>query len=316
MNDRAPEPNPFVIVNPKSANGATRARFLERLERFREALPGMTYAFTEGAQHAVELAKRAVANGAGLVAACGGDGTLNEVVWGLVDSGRSREVTLAVVPSGTGGDFRKSIGLGAGFDDALRCLRSGVVRPVDAGMLRFEDGDGRPVQRPFANIASFGISGLVDHYVNTSTKRLGGRVSFFIGSVRGLLAWKNVQMRVVVDGSTFHEGPTNLVTMANGRFFGGGMQMAPQADLSDGLLDVVVFGDMSRATFAGMSRWIYSGNHLTRPLVKWTRGRVVEATVDGQALVDLDGEQPGRAPIRAEVLPGALRLLVPKTDMK
>ena len=303
--------DPFFVVNPHSANGATRARFLELVPSLRQAFPDMAYAFTAGPMHAAQLAVEAIRSGARTVVACGGDGTLNEVTAGLVDAGLAAQAVLAVMPSGTGGDFRKVIGLGPGPVGAIECLRSGRARPIDVGMLYSEGLDGKPLKRAFINIASFGISGVVDHYVNHTTKVLGGKVSFLVGTLRGMMAYKNVRMKITVDGHLFHEGPTNLVAVGNGRFFGGGMMITPHAELGDGLFDITVFGDMSKLQFMGLSGAIYKGAHLDRPNVKSTRGRVVEVVGETEALIDIDGEAGGRLPARAEILPNAIQLLMP-----
>jgi YegS/Rv2252/BmrU family lipid kinase len=301
---------PFFVVNPCSANGATRERFARMLPSLRSAFPSMGFSLTERPLHAGELAAQAVRDGFSPVVACGGDGTLNEAAGGILDAGLGSEAVLGYLPSGTGGDFRRILDLPAEPADAVPYIASGCERIVDAGRLQFVSADGRTVSRPFVNIASFGISGLVDHYVNTSTKALGGKASFLIGTIRGMLSYDDVRMKVIVDGQVFHEGPCKLVTAANGQFFGGGMQIAPRSALDDGLLDVTILGELSLLEFAGLSRYIYAGTHLDRPKIRSTRGRRIEVTAEGRALIDLDGEQVGRLPVVAEALPGALRLLV------
>jgi len=311
--------HPLVIVNPASAAGTTHRRFLQLEPRLRRLFPAMEVAVTQGPLHAVDLAAEAARDDprretpVDLVMAFGGDGTLNEVVTGLL-SGRkagSEPPVLAVFPSGTGGDFRRLLGLSADPEGLLACLCGGVVRPVDAGLLEYEGPAGDRVSRPFLNIASCGISGLVDRYVNSTTKVFGGRVSFFAGTLRGMLRYQNVAMRVRVDGTEFFEGPAALVAVANGRFFGGGMMIAPRAVLDDGLLDVVVLGDLGKVEFLSLSRFIYSGRHLDRPKIGTARGTQVEVASEAEALIDLDGEQVGRLPLRASVLRAAIRLLVP-----
>lgn len=303
---------PFFIINPNSANGATRKRFLSMEPALRKAFPDLSLAYTEGPLHAVTLAEEASGRGEELVVACGGDGTLNEVVGGLTGSGS--DTILAVMPSGTGGDFKRMLGLGRHPTEVLEYLREGVPRKVDTGLLEYVDHDGRQARRAFMNIASCGISGQVDHYVNSASKALGGKVSFFIGSLRGMLKYRNVTMKVTVDGETLHEGPTNLVAAGNGRFFGGGMMVAPGAALDDGLLDVVVFGDLSKLEFTGLSNRIYAGRHLDHPKIKAVQGKVLVVESEDPALIDLDGEQVGSTSMKAEIRPSSLRLLVPKSD--
>jgi diacylglycerol kinase family enzyme len=126
-----------------------------------------------------------------------------------------------------------------------------------------------------------------------------------------MMAYRNVDMTVKVDGRQVHSGPTCLVVMANGRYFGGGMMMAPDAELDDGMLRVVILGDLSKVEFLALSGSIYSGTHVTHRKCSLARGRVVEVETRGTALIDLDGEMPGKGPVRAEVVPGAIRLMVP-----
>jgi len=305
---------PFFVVNPHSANGATRRLFLDAEPLIRSALPAMRYAFTTAPMHAAELAERAALDGADVVVAVGGDGTLNEVVGGLLASGRTAETSLAMLPSGTGGDFRRVAGFPREPEKIARYLAEAERRAIDWGMLEFVDPNGRERQRPFLNIASLGISGVVDKFVNSTSKALGGRVSFLAGTVRGMLSYRNVPIRVTVDGQLFFDGPTNLVAIANGQYFGGGMRVAPDAKLDDGQFDVVVFEDLTKLEFLALASVIYDGRHLGRPKVRVTRGTMVQVEAVGDALIDLDGEQVGRAPVRATMHAGGVFALLPRRD--
>ncbi len=299
------------VVNPNSANGATRGRFAQIEPELRGIFPDMTVSMTQAPGHATELARRAVESGYDAIVACGGDGTLNEVVAGLHLSGRPDAVLLGMIPSGTGGDFRKTSGFPREKADTIGYLSAFRERRVDYGLLEYRNLDGTPGKRPFINIASIGISGVTDDYVNHTTKLLGGKASFMIGSFRGIMSYRNVGMTVIVDGEKVHNGPTSLVTMANGRFFGGGMMMAPDAELDDGLFRVVVLGDMGKLEFLALAGDIYKGTHVRHPKCVLASGKVVEVQVDGRALIDLDGEMPGMGPVRATVIPAAIRLMVP-----
>lgn len=301
------------IVNPNSANKATGHRFAELRPQLAGVLPDMVVRFTEKPCHAVDLALDAVRQGFDAVVSVGGDGTLNEVVTGLDASGTPDAVLLGMIPSGTGGDFRKTSGFPKDMDQAPAYLSNFVERRIDYGVLSYLTCENEPARRPFINIASIGLSGVTDDYVNHTTKALGGKASFMIGAVRGILAYRNVDMTVKVDGNVVHTGLTSLVTMANGRFFGGGMMMAPDAELDDGMLRVVVLGNMGKLEFLGLSGRIYSGTHVNHPKCKMARGRVVEVEPATRALIDLDGEMPGMGPVRAEVIPASIRLMIPSS---
>jgi diacylglycerol kinase family enzyme len=193
---------------------------------------------------------------------------------------------------------------------AERVLRA-EPRPLDLGLLSVTSHDGKPVRKAFINITSFGIGGLTDRIVNSSPKWIGGKAAFFLGTLRAMLVYRNAPVRVRVDGEVWLEAPIFNVALANGRYFGGGMMIAPDADPSDGLIDVVALHDMTRVQSALLAQHIYKGEHLKEAGVRVTRGRRVEAeplAAGTEVLVDMDGETPGRLPLSAELAVGALRL--------
>src|SRR5262249_37910051 len=153
-------------------------------------------------------------------------------------------------------------------------LADAVPRPFDLGRISFARHDGRNEVRLFGNIASFGMGGVVDRIVNEGPKWLGGKTAVLLGSARASLSYKNVQGRVTVDGELMYEGPVFNVAVANGRAFGGGMFVAPEADPHDGLFDVVVLGDLSRFETTTLPRYIYNGTHIGRRHVLHRRGHV------------------------------------------
>jgi YegS/Rv2252/BmrU family lipid kinase len=213
------------------------------------------------------------------------------------------------VPAGTGGDFIKTLGVPRETAAAAAALKS-PARAIDVGRLRYVEDNGKEATRHFINIASFGIGGLVDRYVNRSSKALGGKVSFALATLKAGAKYKNATVRLVLDGGTPREGRVYNVAVANGRYFGGGMKVAPDAALDDGWFDVVTLGDFgfSDLLFRGLD--IYSGKHLKNPKVTVTRARRVDAeAVDGaEVLLDVDGEAPGRLPASFELLAGALKV--------
>ena len=199
-------PSPVVIVNPHSAGGQTRTRWPRLEGPIREALGHVHTVFTERAGHATELARAALRDGADLVIALGGDGTLNEVVNGFFQpgAGGQQEVVrpgaaFAVLPAGTGGDFPRTTGIPRGLAESAHAIAAARPRPVDVGRLTYLDHEGRTAVRHFINVASFGLGGLVDRYVNRSGKALGGKVSFYLASLRATLAWRNARVRITID---------------------------------------------------------------------------------------------------------------------
>jgi diacylglycerol kinase family enzyme len=141
---------------------------------------------------------------------------------------------------------------------------------------------------------------------------MGGRAAFFIGSLRAMATYENAPVAVTLDGEKWFEGRVVNVAVANGQYFGGGMRIAPEADPSDGRFDVVAIGDLTLGESLGLSKRLYSGKHLGMPKVRHERASRVEARPLGTrpVLIDLDGEAPGRLPLRARIAAGALRLRV------
>lgn len=302
----------FLVVNPHSGNGATGRRF----DRIRDAVRGsigpFEHAFTRRPMEAASLARSALERGFECVVAVGGDGTLNEVVNGFFDGERPvrPEAALAVVPCGTGADFRRTFGWSAALDEACRRLAGEATRRIDVGRIEFADPSGAPRARCFLNIASAGVSGRVDFEVNRATKALGGRASFALGTLRAMWSHRDFALRMSADGAPARTLTATMVAAANGQYFGGGMWVAPDAQPDDGLFDVTVWSGLRLRDFALKSRYLYDGRHLTLPQTQRFRARAIALESDAEVLLDVDGEQPGRLPARFSLLPGALRLKI------
>jgi YegS/Rv2252/BmrU family lipid kinase len=300
------------VVNPKSGNGTTW-RTWRRAERvLRERLGDCEVAVTGRPGEATDLARRAIAGGAQVVVAVGGDGTIGEVVNGFFAGGRPVRpgTALAVLPRGTGGDFRRTFGWSASPEEAAARIAARRIRPVDVGRVRFVADDGSPGERLFLNVASFGVSGNIDRAVERSSKRWGGRLSFALGSLKELRGWRDVRCRVRFDGGPAEELSLTCLAAANGRFFGGGMQVAPGASPDDGAFDVVIWQGYGLGDFVFRARRLYDGTHVSMEGTRVLRARTIEAECDGTCLLDIDGEPPGRLPAAIDLLPAALPLVV------
>ncbi len=299
---------PFFVVNPVSGAGRTH-RLWQRIGR------GLPFALTRGPGHATELTADALARGAGLIVAVGGDGTLNETLNGFFENGRPRrpDSALAMLPSGTGGDLARTLGLAhVPAERMVAGLRRGRLVRLDCGLARFRGKTG-PVERRFLNVASAGFSALVAQKVNTKSKVFSGKLSFFSAVLSTLAALRNETMSIQVDGATLYEGPVFFAAVANGRFFGGKMMIAPHAEPADSLFDVVLVTRFSRLDVLRHIGRIYKGTHLSLPQVKWGRGRRVVIRCAAEAPLEMDGEQPGALDASFEIQPGAVPFLLPAT---
>lgn len=308
-------PTVRVIVNPRAGSGKAE-RAVPAIERAM-ARHGLAHEVvrTNAPGDAGTLAARAIDDGVAVIAVVGGDGTINETSQAFVDASgapRSGLPDLALIPAGTGGDLRKTFGLGHDIDDAVGRIARGTRVPLDFGVMRLAGPAGEPVVRTFVNIASFGFSGVTDRLVNEAPKWMGGTVAFFVGSARASLGWRNVPVRVRIDGKPWLEGRIFVVAIANGRYFGGGMKIAPTADPSDGRFEVVAIGDIGRMQTYGLSAKIYRGTHVEMSTTKIGAGTRVEAEAldGGEVLLDVDGETPGRLPIDVSLCHAALHVRV------
>jgi YegS/Rv2252/BmrU family lipid kinase len=300
----------FLVVNPRSANGDTGRRWPEISAAVSRAVGEVGSAFTESPMHAAALTARALEAGWQRIVAVGGDGTLNEVVNGFfqVKGGVPADASLALLPRGTGGDFRRTFGWAGDLHSACERLKRAETQRLDVGLLTFTGTDGRPARRYFANVASFGVSGQVDREVARAGKGLGGKATFFLASVKALWRFRDQRVRLRADAGAWEELSITTVAVANGGYFGGGMCVAPGANTSDGQFEVTVWSGFSLKDFALKSRRIYDGTHVQLPGTRTFQAQLLEAESAEEVLLDVDGEQPGRLPVRVEMLPGALRL--------
>ena len=251
-------------------------------------------------------------DGRAAVVAAGGDGTIHEVVNGFFEGSEriASPTRLGVVPMGTGGDLRRTLGMSRDAGEAARALVAGRVRRIDAGRVTCAGPGGETVVRHFVNIADAGIGGDVADMVNGGFKVINGELTFTIAALVTLMRWRNRPMHLVVDGDE-RDVVAQQVVVANCEYYGGGMRIAPAAAPDDGLLDLVIVGDVGRLENLRLMGKVRTGAHLPHPKMEHRLVRRVEVTSPRRVGVDADGERPGSLPAVFEVLPGALELLAP-----
>jgi YegS/Rv2252/BmrU family lipid kinase len=309
---------PFIVVNPRSAGGATARHFDTIFQAVSGAVGECKHAFTERPMHAMDLTRAALSQGHDLVVAIGGDGTINEVVNGFFEGAQPGVpsqalrpgAALGVVPRGTGGDLRRTMGLdGDVFRSAARL--KGECTPVDVGRVDYTTDDGQPAARHFINVGEVGVGARVVELANASSKVLGGKLTFMLASMRALVGWRDLDVRASFDGGPEEELSITTLAIANGRYFGGGMMVAPEARLDDGLFHVTIWSGFTLADFLLKSSAMYDGSHLKLKGTSTRTARSVRLTAAGPApvSVEVDGERIGRLPATFTVLPGALQLV-------
>ena len=318
---------PLCIVNPKAGSGRGKLSPEALLKTVEDALGSVDGALTNHPRHATELAYQAALEDRELVIATGGDGSIHEVVNGLMKAQAEghRKTTLGVIGRGTGSDFCKSLGLEPRLDRFLSVIASGHSTQVDVGRFRYADPP-RPGENAtadhtayFINILSAGMGGLVDKFVHESAAWLGGTAGYFWASTKALLHGQVGVLRLTytLDGKeTVETVKTRQIAICNGRYFGSGMHVAPMAQLSDGVFDVVDLGAAAKLKFAMDSSAIYKGKHLNHPQVRHFRCQKLRLSLLNEEaqdvfLNDADGEPLGGLPLEIEVLPKALSVLTP-----
>jgi YegS/Rv2252/BmrU family lipid kinase len=327
---------PLVIANPSAGRGRTGRDLSHLLSALRDALGELDVATTAGARQAMDLAAGAAGARRSLVISVGGDGTLHEVVNGLMRARGSRPdasseaislPSLGVIATGTGGDFARTLGIAPRVRDYLAAVAGGHERAIDVGWARFAGAAGRPAERYWINVLSAGIGGLVDRYAAASPAVLGGRIAYAQAALRGIAMCHRVRLRcraVLADG---REGErvldSHAVAICNGTTFGGGMHIAPMAQPDDGLLEVIAMETRTRWRLVGSFLTVYAGTHTSEPGVHHFSCRALRlepvnppagSSRGGVFPLDVDGEALGDVPLDVSLISRALRVRAPLTS--
>src|SRR5271157_5703097 len=297
-----------LIVNLYAGGGAARHRWPAVARLLQERLGPLATHFTEAPGHAILLARQLAGAGFDPLIAAGGDGTWNEVVNGVLSSASG--VRVGLLPLAKGGDFARSIGL-TGPRHAVETLAAGEVREVDVVRARFCGPAGDPRERCFINIASFGLGAEAALRVGGWSRVLPGRARYLAAALPTLAAGRGFDVRLWLDDAATAEFHATTVALANGRYHGGGILIAPQAAIDDGLIDVTLVERVCLVEVAANLRLLYSGDIWSHPKVHHWRAARVRAEVSPATPLELDGEPVGTLPLEAEVLPRSLRLIVP-----
>ena len=300
----------FFIVD--AGAGAARVARLWRAVVAEVRRLGLSFEFelTQGALTGASFTRQALRAGARTIVAVGDDGTLNEVVNGFFLDGEPLcpEASLALIPAGSSSVIARGLGIPGGLS-ALGLLVGGQPVAVDVGVATFAGGPGQPAVRYFLNNADVGMGDRAA--AGMRLKWAGGIAAFFLASVAAVTGPRPWHGSMALDEGDPEVLDAVSVVAALGPFTGGGMHIAPQARMDDGLLDVVTVGAMDRGGLLRNLPRIYRGHHLAHPRVRHARARTVRIESDDRPLIELDGEVVGAGGAEFRILPGAIRILVP-----
>jgi diacylglycerol kinase (ATP) len=305
-------PRYCLVVNLAAGAGRARARWRVLEAALRARGVRFDVAFTERPGDAVQLAASAARQASTTVVAVGGDGTINEVLNGLLqarppETAGSEPPILGVLPSGTAQDFARSAGIPLTVQAAVDRLVYPRPQPCDVGRIRYPAGG----VRYFANYAGVGFDAMVAAQAQRNRVGLRGALPYVLGFFTVLHGYENPQIEIALDGGPplVAARPTNMVIVANGANYAGMLRMAPYASLTDGLLEVVIVGDVGRLELVASLPLALFGRHLGHPKVTAHRARTVTIEARPPVPIQSDGEPAGELPAAFDVLPGALRLL-------
>jgi YegS/Rv2252/BmrU family lipid kinase len=297
-----------VIVNPTAGAGKTAKKWPQIMGLLKNIGLRFEHDLTEAPGHAIELAKSAAKKGYELVVSVGGDGTINEIANGLYDAGSIGDVMLGIIGTGTGGDYIRTIGISRHHEEV--CLR--LVNPkklvVDLGVVEYAN-NGQTAKRIFVNFAGLGFDAEIVKATTQRFKALGSVPSYLAGLLSTFLFYKNREVSLKLDGEA-EDRKVCVIMMSNGKYGGGSMFLAPNADPTDGFFDVLIIDDLSKPELLWSLPRLYRGTHLTHPKVTVKRAREIDICARQQMSLQADGELLGESPACFHVLPAALNVVI------
>ncbi|HKV40740.1 MAG TPA: diacylglycerol kinase family protein [Blastocatellia bacterium] len=307
----------LFIINPVSGRGSALRTWAECREQLTRMSANIGTHLTTGPGDATEATRRALLGGYDQIVIVGGDGTLNEAVNGYLDkSGRpiNPAARLAILPGGTGSDFRRSVGITSRSRAIQAILGDRAIR-IDAGSIHHGNHNGESVSRFFLNVVSFGLGGAVSAFVNRWNGRVprwvSGHAVFSAAALAGLKDFRSRSVTLTLDEDKEIRIQSNLLVVANGSFAGGGMMLAPNAKLDDGLFDVVMTHEATRFDVVRELSRIRSGGYIKNPKVSQIRTTGVRVGSNDPMAIDIDGESGGYSPAILRVIGNAILVAVP-----
>jgi diacylglycerol kinase (ATP) len=291
---------PYIIVNPAAGSVTNLDALLTQLQRLKPVKLHVTRAVGD----AKKFARAAIRNRNDYIVAAGGDGTLNEVVNGIAR--RAKDICVGVIPLGTGNDFARALGLPATLEDNIDILLSQKTRTIDLVRVKSDR------TRFFVNVSAGGFSGLVDEKLTPEIKHAWGPLAYVRSAAAALPNLHAYRTQVVFDEDESLSVDLYNVVIGNGRFVGGGLPIAPDADLRDGLLDVILIPRGSVPEMALLAAEIVLGKHLSSNAIIFRRAKTVAVRSRPGMWFNVDGELVGNAPAVFQIMPRAINFVVSK----
>jgi diacylglycerol kinase (ATP) len=305
-------PHAKVIVNPAAGGYSVHREWPRIRKQLWSVGLSFDYQYSEGVGHAIEVAKASINAGYRYLVAVGGDGTINEVANGILCSTASASTILGVVSAGTACSFARSLGIPQNCLSACSVLTGQRRRLIDVGFVEYKSG-GQSLQRFFVNEADVGFCAEVVQASKDIPGNFGRSINyapFVVAAVRCLFSYQSKRLILRVENDAEASCLCRMVVIANGNYFGGGMRIAPQAKPDDGLLDMIIVGDVEKSELVKIWLMSYEGTHITHNDITVKRITNVAIQSSERVLLETDGELIGECPVSFRIIPSALTIVV------
>ena len=297
-------PQTVVIINPTAGRGKAGKQVPEIRRLLGEKAAGWVWQYTQKRGDAEGMAHQAAQAGTPLVVAVGGDGTLHEIVNGVLGT----DTSVGLIPYGTGNDFARALGLFGNLESACRVLTEGNVKHIDVGVI---EGKGTEGPRHFLVLSGTGFDARTAQTVNSGIRALSGPLAYVWGAILTLKDFQPFALTLTLDDEPPRKTQAMFVSFANVETTGGGMKIAPGAVVDDGFLDICLVEKVSKLTLLYQLSQVFSGKHVLHPAVFLLRAKSLTVEADPPQPLLIDGEVCGMTPAAVRLLPGVLPFLVP-----
>jgi len=303
----------FAIVNPNAGNGKgekDRDRISEILNRNNIRFEMRS---TGRKGQATEFTRDLIAGGYRKIISIGGDGTLHEVINGIFtqDHCAPRDITLGIIPVGTGNDWGRMFGIPLVYEGAVQVIREGKQMLHDIGVIDYFNGEEK-TKTYFINIAGLGFEAVVVKKTNRQKdKGMSNKAIYFYNLLSSLISYRNTPVKITIDGRT-STAKVFSINVGNGRYCGGGMRQTPDAIPDDGLFDITVIKEMGRIEIIKSLQLLYDGTIMSHPKVDGYRSTNLKVTSESPLYIEADGESLGHTPVEFSIIPAAVNIVYGK----
>jgi YegS/Rv2252/BmrU family lipid kinase len=301
----------IAIINPVSAGGKTAKVWPEMSQHFKKEINNFTEKYTKGPGDAIRIAKEAVESNCDYLLAVGGDGTVNEIINGmLLVKNKSVNTKLVIYAQGTGSDLSRTLKLPKRIDELINIIKTGKSKKIKVVEANFVNSKLEKEKRYFFNIADCGMGAEVAKKLNKNKKITSGNLNYILRIFQVLFNYQNKKVKIEADNKLIYQGKINTAVIAHGNYFGGGIKVAPAADLFGDKLNLILLKDFSRLGIVLNLIKGYKGKHLSHPLVDSYQVEEIKITTKELVELEIDGESVGRCNAKFKISEREIDVLI------